>query len=171
MSRGKRKAYPWEDLPGDFNNYIPWENQQWFPELTSGMFRSRQGDFENDVDPKNRIIRMWRALPIGAPELTYDDMKACLEAQKEHDCTFMEAVVSVIGRDNLHGKWLKDAMQSPHVRYKYAKAFVKEKAEANPDPTPVFNVPGEAAPEPEAPPKRGPGRPRKDTERPTPQGV
>ena len=158
MSDGKRKAYPWEDLPGDFSNYIPWDHQQWFPELTSGMWRSRQGDFEHDVDPKKRIVRSWAALPIGAPELTFDDMKKCREAQKKHDCSFMEAVVAVVGRDNLSGQWLKQAMRAPRTMYKHADAFVKVVAERSPDPEPVFNVPGEAPPEP---PKRGPGRPRK----------
>jgi hypothetical protein len=170
MSDGKRKAYPWEDLPEDFYNYIPWEHQQWFPELTSGMWRSRQGDFEHDPRPEKRIVRSWQALPIGAPELTYDDMKKCRDVQKEHDCSFMEAVVSVVGRENLSGQWLKKAMRAPRTMYKHADAFKKVVEERNPEPEPVFNVPGEEAPE--APPqKRGPGRPPKSTTRPTPQGV
>ena len=146
----RRNAYPWEDLGSDHENYIPWEHQQWFPELTSGIYRSREAKWQNSKDPSERVATDWGNVPDGAPILDYQAMQNCLNVQKKHDCTFMEAVVAVVGKDNLMGSWLKKAVAAPQRKYTYSDPWLKEQAKRNPPPKtdfspPVFDVPGEKA--------------------------
>ena len=174
----RRRSYPWEDTIPNFEAHVPWEYIEWYPTLTSGRLRQVEAAYEPSRDRMERRPEhgSQRYPTDGAPVLNYEQMKKCRLVQIEHDCTFIEAAIAVVGKDNISGAWLKLARGAPRVKYRHSKQYIA--AQPAPAPLPELEIPDlapvaeePAVPVPETlqesaaatsgPPKRGPGRPRK----------
>jgi hypothetical protein len=58
----------------------------------------------------------------GAPILSWDEMEKCYELMEQRDITCVDAVLEIMGDDQVNRAWLEDAMKNPAKLKKWEPA-------------------------------------------------